>query len=749
MHYAHSLGTDDRDWELLAKHLERVAQLSSQFAHAFGASELGGLAGIWHDIGKYSVEFQEYLRLTADDPGRATERRGSVDHSTAGAQVAADRIPGRLGRLLAACLAGHHGGLPDTIACDALRGSLNKRLKKHVPLIPEAPPELLEQPKPPVPPLQLFREDGDLAAFQLAFFGRMLFSCLVDADFLATETFMDGDRASVRCKGTPSLATLSRAVKKYLSTLASDDGVVNRRRAQVLRRCLKSAAEPLGLFSLTVPTGGGKTLSSFAFALDHAARHGLRRVIYAAPFTSIIEQNADVFRAALGELGSAAVLEHHSNFDCSNQSELQLRHRLATENWDASIVVTTNVQLLESMFANRTSRCRKLHRIAKSVIILDEAQAVPVDLLRPTLAALDELRLNYGCTIVLCTATQPAMSRRDNFPIGLEDVREIMGKPNEVDDMFQAMRRVDVKHLGPLTDAALIDRLASADHQRVLCVVNTKRQAAEIFGRLRDRVGSERCYHLSTNLCAAHRQRELATIKAKLRSGPCRVVSTQLIEAGVDIDFPLVYRAIAGLDSIAQAAGRCNREGKLSGRGRVFVFEADQLPPPGHLRQTAETAIELLPDHHNDLLAPSAIDQYFDLHYWKRKHEWDKHNVMGCFAQAGVEDGGIRTQYREAAGRYRIIRDEQIPLLVPFGDGVSLIAELKSIDHTDRDFLRRAQRYTVNVRERDANDLLDNRVASLNLALDRYLILENSNAYDDRLGLRLDLAGFAPEQLYV
>ncbi|MFI5459165.1 MAG: CRISPR-associated endonuclease Cas3'', partial [Isosphaerales bacterium] len=390
--YAHTLeGRPETDWHPLETHLEDTARSAQGFGSAFGCGELARLVGLWHDLGKFSDAFQDYLRASSSSGGaaHAGEISGRVDHSTAGAQHAW-RL-GLLGRLLAYCIAGHHAGLPDN---EGGESGLSARLLKQVEPFSAAHDDLLNLtlPLPPRFKPQTDRSHERLG-FTLAFFTRMLFSCLVDADFLDTEAFVDPGRAALRREGDHAscmelLESLNIHLDEKQRTAA--DTRVNRVRRDVLEACRSQAKLAPGFFSLNVPTGGGKTLSSLAFALAHAAEHGLCRVVYAIPFTSIIEQTADVFRAALGDLRSE-VLEHHSNIPTDDPARQSERSRLAAENFDAPLIVTTNVQIFESLFAARTSRCRKLHRLAKSVIILDEAQTLPPQLLQPTLAALEEL----------------------------------------------------------------------------------------------------------------------------------------------------------------------------------------------------------------------------------------------------------------------------------------------------------------------------------------------------------------------
>ena len=748
--HAHTLpppATRD-DWEPLDRHLRWVAEGeaaaglegSAAFADAFGAGDWGRALGWWHDLGKYSEAFQSYL-----DPSRdphVGEVRGKVDHSTAGAQHAAALGPS--GRLLAYAIAGHHGGLPDAEAGGA---GLAARLAKAVePWRDAAPADLFARPVPGRPPLDLPAGDRRHAAFSLAFFTRMLFSGLVDADFLATEAFMSADRTKLRPSGGPGVAAILDRLDAYLADLATGAEAtdVNRERAAVLAACREKAALPPGLFSLNVPTGGGKTLASLAFALAHAKLHGLRRVIYAIPFTSIVEQTADVFRDRAGLPG---VLEVHGNLDQDGPKKQSARSRLAAENFDAPLVVTTNVQLLESLFASGTSKCRKLHRLAGSVVIFDEAQTLPPGLLKPTLWALDELARNYRCTVVLCTATQPAVERREGFDIGLQGVTPIIDDPRR---LHAALRRTRVELAGELDDAALADRLRG--ERQVLCIVNTRRHARELAGAVAGSV------HLSANQCAAHRSEVVDEIRRRLNAGePCRVISTAVIEAGVDVDFPCVYRAVAGLDSIAQAAGRCNREGRLAESGRVVVFNPDPKThrPPPFVRRAADAAREVMPDHAGDLLSPEAVEAYFRLHYWQHGGEggagWDMGaGDLPVCDRFSIGSEGPHFQFREAAERYRLIDDAQTPVLVPWGEGAALIEELTQKMGEDpdpgwlRNWGRRAQRYVVGVFDFELNRLLEKTTAHERHG--RYY-LTNPAAYDERLGLLSNVEGMGIDPL--
>lgn len=759
-HYAHTAtrpdGTPDPDksrWQPLHTgtgegHLERVSFLAASYADSFGAADWARLAGLWHDLGKYSAEFQTYLDQAADPDGDGETLARGPDHSTAGAICAAEKIF-RIGPLLAYPLAGHHAGLAN--GRDNTESCLEMRLRKTVPSIGTAPAALLLPPDPaPRPPGHAFT-----SGYSAGFFTRMAFSALVDADWLDTEAFMSpAMSASRESRSKPTISDLLGCLNNHLARFGPPVGPVQRSRAEVLAACRTGARCSPGLFSLTVPTGGGKTLSSLAFALEHALQHGMERVICVLPFTSIIEQNAAVFREVFAPLGDDIVVEHHSNLDLDDSAHDRAA-RLATENWDAVLVVTTSVQFFESLHAAKPRPCRKLHRLARSVVILDEAQTLPLTLLQPCLRALRELAApgRYRTSVVLCTATQPAVGWRTDFQTGLRDVREII--PDRT-ALFSALRRVRVTDLGrtPLPDADLARRLAA--HPTVLCIVNTRRHAADLYRLLPDD-GSRR--HLSALMCPAHRSAVLGdprdpepgSIRHRLIHGlPCRVVTTQLIEAGVDVDFPVAYRSLAGLDSIAQAAGRCNREGKSADPGDTFVFTPERPTPRGFLRKTADSAAEILPLHVSDPLSPAAIEAYFRLHYWRNEDQTDAKHILECFPPLMNEDAFFGFRFKDCAEAFRIIESAHQAVLVPYGSqGRGLIGELRgTFDPAgQRHLARRLQRYAVQIPESVA---MAHRGRGLVLLHGRYLVLDDDLAYSDELGLQLaDERIYEPEKLTV
>lgn len=691
----------------LAEHLLGVAKISHGFAAEFKSDEWAYLAGIWHDLGKYRERFQRHIRRSSGyDPDAHIEGKpGKAPHSTAGALLACDRFK-EVGRVLAYLISGHHAGLYDW------HGGLEARLDSE-----DARKELQEAVNA-VPPSEIlaagdaFRPDlrqvpGLKEGFALWI--RMLFSCLVDADFLDTEAFMDEGKAERR-GGYPEISALLECFDRYMKEMAdrlAEKGPlspVNLLRTDILRQCRNRAAEAPGLFSLTVPTGGGKTLSSMAFALEHAKRHGKRRVIYVIPYTSIIEQTSDIFREVFRGLEPDPVVEHHSNAE-TDASEETLKSRLACENWDAPIVVTTNVQFFESLFAARTSRCRKLHNIVNSVVVLDEAQLLPPEFLQPILDALNLLARHYGVSVVLSTATQPALSTREYFDPGqnlrgLDNVRELMKDGpfiHDPDDLYRALKRVDVTLPAdwntPVTWESLAGELQ--EHDSVLCIVNRRRDARELFKFM-----PKGTLHLSALMCGAHRSDVIRLIKERLKAGESvRVISTQIVDCGVDLDFPMVYRALAGVDSIAQSAGRCNREGLLETPGQVVVF----VPPPGRLpdlvKKGAQAAISTLHGHQGDPLNRALFARYFEQFYYACR--LDEHGIGKLLE---VDGRSLATNFRTAADKFRLIRDEDSAAVVVRYHGLddsddtvdALLGKLRK-DGPERWLMRKLQRYTVSV----------------------------------------------------
>lgn len=713
--YAHSTDLPDKStWQTLEDHLKAVALSAEEFASIFGAGTWGDFSGRLHDAGKATGEFVKRLE----------GGNNKVDHMTYGVRLAEERS-GKLGLLLSYVIAGHHGGLPNG---GEQEGQLHYRLKHNkipadVALVPEA--DIRQELTIP------FRPDKDTCGFSLSFFTRMVYSCLVDADFLDTEAFTTPEKSAARPAATAEVIShLKALLDAHLAELSNKarPSKVNDIRREILAHCRASANLPPQIFSLTVPTGGGKTLSSLAFALDHAVANDLRRVIYTIPFTSIIEQNAKVFQDILGR---DQVLEHHCNYKDKDDPEDAAYNRtrgLAAENWDAPLVVTTNVQFFESLFSNKPSRCRKLHNIAGSVIVLDEAQAIPTEYLEPCLAALRELVTHYRCSVVLCTATQPAI---DNTKLRnrLNSVHEIIPDPQQY---YDSLQRTHVHFIGKLTDYELAVRIGAAP--QVLCIVPTKPQARALFEQLTERAGT---YHLSTNMYPEHRRRILAEIRDRLDAKQdCRVVSTSLVEAGVNLDFPEVYRAMTGLDSIAQAAGRCNREGKLNDEGRlgqVYVYEPEKIPRMTWQKLRASRAGETLRNIGNaEPLGLVAIQKYFTLFY--DSQDLDEKKVFSLLNPKLQK--GLYFPFRSVAEKFHFIDGETIGVIVPIeAEAKALLAELRHTEypHTTR---RKLQQYSVSLHSWEFTALEKSR--ALEMVRGEFPVLNNLAAYRKEVGLCID-----------
>lgn len=706
IYHAHSVENQpESQWQTLSSHLAQVGEMAAGFAIFFGAQEIARSTGRLHDLGKYTEAFDKRLH---GGP--------SVDHATAGAKIAVDRW-GAAGKLMAFCIAGHHAGLANGHGEGDNRRTLTQRLAlsfgTDIPALdPVWQQEIALPEKLPAPPL---KADAHHKWFSYAFFTRMLYSCLVDADFLDTEAFYVSrsvEKNTIQRGGHPDLNALQQRFNAFIESFRRPDkqapateaeqrrAALNRLRSNILDHAVAQAGEAPGLFTLTVPTGGGKTFTSMAFALEHAKCHGMRRVIYVIPFTSIIEQNAAEFRKAFGDLGEAAVLEHHSTFD---DSKLKDRHskdklRQASENWDMPVVVTTAVQFFESLFADRSSRCRKLHNIAGSVIILDEAQMLPLNLLLPVMQAIKELARNYRCSVVMCTATQPAVQAEHGFYRGFENVREIAPNPTA---LFEQLRRTTVQHIGLQTDADLLGKLGQ--HRQMLIIVNNRRHARSLYDSAKPLDG---VFHLTTLMCAKHRSQMLENIRGRLKNGePCRVIATSLIEAGVDVDFPLVMRAETGLDSVAQAAGRCNREGKrLPEESFVWIFQPEsQWKAPAELGLLSGVMRAVVRQHTDDLLSAEAIGSYFSEVYRLKGAELDQRKILAMHHNAG---SSLNFPFQTIAAKFRMIETHMQPLIIPFDDEAErLIDSLRHADQIGR-LLRKLQPYTVQIPESALDALL-------------------------------------------
>lgn len=682
---AHTPSDDraDDQWHGLKEHLTKVANRCQDYANKIGVAELGQYAGLWHDLGKYNPAFQRYLENC-----HIGDRAESVQHAIHGAILAAKSI-----QPLAPIIHGHHAGLPE------IQEMMQKRI--HNPewqasyevVIANAQAEGLDL--APAFDWQALMTDLKFDAQGYELFLRLLFSCLVDADYLDTESHFEPDASQKRVNVT-DVKTLWKQLQadqdELLAQAAQTTTIVNQVRAEVYQACETAAELAPGVFRLAVPTGGGKTRSGLAFGLKHIVEHQLDRVIIAVPYTSIIEQTVGVYR---GIFGDEAVLEHHSaaksTIDDEDARAAQAKARLATQNWDAPLIVTTTVQLFESLFARKTSRCRKLHNIVKSVIILDEVQTLPIGLIQPIVSVLEELAKRYHVSVVLCTATQPALEGESRYLEGFSSVHDIIPSA-QAKSHFRDLSRVTYEIPETTwTWAQVREDIDQHEYEQALVILNARKDALDLLAEFAELDESLPLFHLSTLLCGKHRREILAEVRTRLANHqPCILISTQVVEAGVDLDFPAVYRALGPLDRIVQAAGRCNREGRREGKGRVVIFqpEAGRMPPGEYATAFAETANLL--KQQPDMNDPEIFLSYFRSLY--QGIDTDKHKIQQSRA---------RLNYPETAENFKLILDDTQPVVIAYDDHAKALLHkiqrrgLRKSDHRD------LQPYLINLRNRE------------------------------------------------
>ena len=691
------------------EHLSGVANLAERFANEFGMGSWGRVLGLLHDKGKERKAFQDYIKKNS---GYDSTIQYPTEHTHAfvGGVIAKSLYGKAATDLLCNQIVSHHTGLHDYYEMDGI-------LNKEIPLGVNQSVEKIGLNKPPFA--------LDLKDFN--HLSRMLFSCLVDADYLDTELFMDEESARKRINDI-KLESLLPLLETYIDNLqtCSAESEVNAIRRIVQERCVSTADMAKGFYSLTVPTGGGKTLSSLVWALRHAVHNGMKRIIIAIPYTSIIVQTASILKKIFGE---ESVLEHHSNFDPQSvKKEFRHKAKLATENWDYPIVVTTNVQLFESMFSNKPSDCRKLHNIANSVIILDEVQTLPTDYLQPIVDALKSYQRMFGISVLFTTASQPVLSGliegcnpQAAFQ-GIDNITEIIPKEYVLHERLRRVR-LDIDNTGSTYDE-IANRLLR--HDRVLCIVNTRNDAREIFERL-PKEGLT--IHLSRMMCPRHVSKAIQEIKQALSDNSetvIRVVATQLIEAGVDIDFPVVYRQEAGLDSILQAAGRCNRAGKLDiATTYVFCLSVEHKLY-GSIIDANNARLNMI--NVNDWFAPEAMTEYFKQLYC-RKETFDKKDLKTLLYKP------TEMCFAEATKEFRLIEETGKTVYVNMDDSLELVERLKS-DGITYSLMKQLSQYSVSIHERDFQKLLS--YGAIEEVIEGIYVVNDRAQYDTNIGLRLD-----------
>lgn len=692
--------------QTVKEHLQGTAKLSAEFAKKFGKEEWGYCCGYLHDIGKYSVEFQHKIRENGNE---------RIDHSTAGAKMCMET--GGIYPVMSYCIAGHHAGLPNYGSSQdggseaTIMGKMKKSLKDYSVYKDE-----IEIPKVTTVPIEYGETKNP--DFALSVFIRMLYSCLVDADFLDTEAFMKNGQ--IKRDAGESIEILLQKLEKYVAKwlLNKEIDTVNGRRTEILRNCLEAGKREKGLFHLTVPTGGGKTVASLAFALRHAVHNNMDRVIYVIPYTSIIEQNAQIFRSILGDEN---VLENHCNVDYRDSEEWNPM-KLAAENWDKPVVVTTNVQFFESLFGNKSSKCRKLHNIANSVVIFDEVQMLPTDYLKPCVAMIEELVNSFEASVVLCTATQPAL--QPFFQSGIP-AYELCPR---LEEQFRFFKRTTFQNLDKISEEALIEKLS--EEYQALCIVNTKKKAQVLYQALK----GQGVFHLSTSMYPKHRKRVLEEVRRCLNAGErCLVLSTSLVEAGVDLDFHSVYRQLAGIDSVIQAAGRCNREGKRSLEdSNVYVFQFEEQERILGQRKQIDAAKTLVSDG-KDISALETIEEYFEFLYHLKSSELDKKNIMGQFK-------GIKCNFSKVAEDFKMIENDVKTVFIPVEEEAQdLLQQLKYQGFT-KTSMRKAGQYSVTLYDDVIEKMKDAGMIELVAEnINDFYELKDKERYTEEFGLDLNI----------
>ncbi|MBC3888183.1 CRISPR-associated helicase Cas3' [Acetobacterium paludosum] len=706
--------TGEENSQELITHLKNVSNYAEKFAMSFDAGEMGALLGLVHDLGKYQINFQDRIR------GRSKVK---VDHATLGAKVLAESWK-EMGWLHGMVVAGHHTGLKDS-GCGSNMGdnTYSSRINNYQGQDTEYSNEI-NIPSDFKP--KMINCDNETMSFAFATYFKMLFSCLVDADWTDTEEYItDISRDSLPY-------TIQELDKKLISGIPANNGsFINNIRAEILKDCQEASQREQGLFTLTVPTGGGKTLSSLSFALQHALKHNLKRIIYVIPYTSIIEQNADVIANILGK---EFVLEHHSQVDETKgilgeddiEEDIKKRIKWASENWDIPIILTTNVQFFESFFSNKPSKARKLHNIAESVVIFDEAQMLPRELLSPSMYAISELVTNYKVTAILCSATQPAISQ---YKYEKLKISEIIGNPGE---LAKKLKRVEYEVIGKKSDEDILEMFA--ENRKTLCIVNSRKHAYALYKLVSEDERFKNIYHLSTLMHCTNRREVLKKVKERLeKNDDVILIATSLVEAGVDIDFPVVMRSIAGIDNIIQAGGRANREGKLK-KGRVLVFEptSDAGKIPKVIQSMASLTKEVIAVLGEEAFEMKGVTMYFENLYHASSSDniLDSKNILDEFE---IKGNSYRFNFETVAKKYKIIEDNTENIIINLSKESKELTEELRQHIFKRVSTRKLQQYSVSIYKNEYQKLLEEN--ALEVLDSGFNILNNNQYYKGETGL--------------
>ena len=745
----------DKTEQSVSEHLTSVAEICRQLTAKIGLADAGELLGLLHDFGKYSSKFQQYIQSSTgllnqdidDDYVDSSTLKGKIDHSTAGAQWIWQKFSGNgeqaklLCQILAVSLASHHGGMIDCLLPEG-KNDFIRRISK-----PDESTHLQECwvacDKAIIDRLELLatkvflqqfwarlaaifgpdpKEELRLKAFRLGFLTRFLFSCLIDADRIDSADFEEPGRQKFRRSGDVNWQPAIDRLESKIATFPVRNDV-DKMRTKISEECLKRADGPQNIYTLTVPTGGGKTYTSMRFALHHAQKHGLDHIYYVIPFTSIIEQNAQVIQQAIEEDDDAFpwVLEHHSNLEPESQT---WQSKLSAENWDSPIIFTTMVQFLEVLFGGGTRGARRLHNLANSLIIFDEIQTLPVKCVHLFNNALQFLVDHAGSTAVLCTATQPLLSgvNKEYGALRIPSENELVSDTSELFRNLKRVNVVDKTQPGGWSEEELATFAAEQFNARGNCliIVNTKQWAKVLYERCSELVGKENVFHLSTSLCPAHRKKILTEVTRRISSDvqePVLCISTQLIEAGVDVDFNVVIRFLAGLDSIAQAAGRCNRNGRHETSDVFIVNPAEEkISMLEDIKIGQEKAIRVFgEEEHDDFLSPTAMERYFKYYFFDRAKDMKYEvgakqigrtdNLINLLSDNPYNIGrqrdsvSLQQSFKTAGKVFQAIDAPTQSVIVPYGDGKEIITKLSADFEPSKAYqlLKKAQKFSVNV----------------------------------------------------
>jgi len=724
MYYGHSNGNKKEYWEPLSDHLEKTANMTKLFAEKFNLGKLGYIIGLIHDIGKYSEDFQNKLLKEAGLP--YNKIIGNSHHSLITGEYLFNKDnKNNIYKILYYIISAHHTYLHDHYNLFGKKSGYIEEISKKIDdkIILEFNNINLKELEE-----EIIKKVGKKSEFCLSVLIRMLYSCLIDSDCLCSENFMDINKFNKRSKYNNIDELLNVFSNDFLPEFKKSKSCtfINNERNKILQKCIEESKELSNIYTLRVPTGLGKTISSMAFALNHAKIYNKDRIIYVIPYCSIIEQTADIFRKIFGN----NVIEHHSNINYDNINEND--NNLACENWDAPIIITTSVQFFESLFSSNRSSCRKLHNIANSVVIMDEIQLLPIKYINPIFEMIKELYNNYKTTFILTTATMPLLKSKttNTFNFNGIETKEIINNPNELYNKFIRTEINTINNLEPITFDDVANKINN--YNTVLAVVNTRKNCENLYNILKSK-NNNFLYHLSNNMCGKHKSEVIKEIMKRLYEKlETKVVSTQIIEAGVDISFPIVFREITGIDSIEQIRGRCNREGEYK-IGQVYIFRFDKLPNFGDLKLSTEIGLTIL-KREKPIITLKEVNEYFEKMYWAQELNLDKKEIIPKLKN----DAYMRFEFNKASKEFKIIEDYQIPIVIQYDKNCEEIIKLiKKNNNITFKNQRNLQRYIINISKKDYDYFKENKYTKPLIEDNELHYLDKKELYNNKTGIIL------------